>query len=106
MSARRARLRIAPRAQQDIRGIRLYSLERWGEKRAAEYQAEIGRGIDALRANPLLGVERDDLFRGLRFHSVARHVLFYRVVDGMVEIVRILQARQDASAAFGDERRS
>jgi hypothetical protein len=34
MSARRLRLELAPRAQRDILGIRLYSVEHWGEEQA------------------------------------------------------------------------
>jgi toxin ParE1/3/4 len=61
MSVRKLRLTIAPRAQQDIRAIRLYGLEQWGKARADAYRESLSNGFERLRDYPMIGKARDDL---------------------------------------------
>jgi toxin ParE1/3/4 len=100
MSARRFRLRLAPRAQRDVRGIRLYGLKQWGEGQADDYESALNRAMESLRANPRIGVARDNLLPGLRAYPVEHHVLYYRIVDDTIEVVRILHGRADAARHF------
>jgi toxin ParE1/3/4 len=77
-------------------------LEQWGEDQANAYQATFRRAIELLRDNPQLGVARDDLASGIRSHPVDRHTIYYRLKGDIVQIVRVLHARQDAAAAFSE----
>lgn len=100
MSAHRLRIEIAPRARRDIRSIRLYGLAHWDEHRADSYSEAIQESFERIRENPQLGIVRKDLVPGLRAHRVNRHVIFYRINDDVIEVVRILHERQDASSTL------
>ena len=43
----------------------------------------------------MIGKARDDLGVGLRAWPVEHHVLYYRVSENLVEVVRILHERVD-----------
>lgn len=97
MSVPKPRLTIAPRAQRDIRSIRLYGLKQWGEARADAYLAALTSGFERLQDHPMIGQARDDLGSDLRGWTVEHHVLYYRVKDDLIEVVRILHQRADPS---------
>jgi len=48
-----------------------------------------------LREYPLGGRVREEIYKGLRSVSVSPHVVFYRIKDCNVEIVRVLDGRMD-----------
>lgn len=95
MSARKPRLIVAPRAQRDIRNIRVYGLNQWGEAQADAYHTALTKGFERLQDHPLIGKARDDLRAGLRSWPVEHHVLYYRIKDDVIEVVRILHERAD-----------
>lgn len=51
---------------------------------------------------PGLGRPRDDLRPGLRSLVVERYVLFYRVTEQAVEVLRILHGSRDIDAVMGE----
>jgi toxin ParE1/3/4 len=59
---------------------------------------EIGKAVSFLEDYPLGGRSRDEVRPGLRSLVASPHVVFYRVVDGAAEIVRVLDGRQDIEA--------
>ena len=95
MSVHKPRLIVSPRAQRDIRSIRLYGLHEWGEAQADAYRAALTRGIERVRDHPLIGRAREDLAAGLRAWPVEHHVLYYRHKVDAIEIVRVLHERAD-----------
>jgi toxin ParE1/3/4 len=42
-----------------------------------------------------MGIEREELLPNMRSFSVDSHVVFYRLQQSQVEVVRVLQGRQD-----------
>jgi toxin ParE1/3/4 len=48
--------------------------------------------------NPLAGRERAELGQGLRSFAVSNYVIFYVPQSGGVEIVRVMNGRQDITA--------
>jgi toxin ParE1/3/4 len=97
MSARKPKFSLAPEARQDLSDILVYTDRQWGRRQRGVYKAKLRRGFVALRDNPHLGLAREDLRPGLRALSVEHHVLYYRIIDGTIEIVRILHERADAA---------
>ncbi len=95
MSARRRRVRLTPRAQRDYDDILLYTEATWGPEQADRYEAALDRGLARLGTNARIGVARDDLHPGLRVHPVERHLLYYRIRNDTVEVIRILHERVD-----------
>ena len=56
--------------------------------------------FDLLAAMPAAGRRRDEIGQGVRSFVVGMYVIFYRVVGGSVEIVRVLHGRRDIGGAF------
>jgi len=61
--------------------------------------------FDALAASPRSGTPRPELRRGLRSRPVKRYTIFYRIVRGDVEVVRVLSQRRDLKKAFPKHRK-
>ncbi len=58
----------------------------------------IGKVFEMLAYTPLAGRERPELGRGLRSFAVGSYVIFYVAGSDGVEIVRVLNGRQDIAA--------
>jgi toxin ParE1/3/4 len=52
---------------------------------------------------PNMGQNRDDLGPGLRCFVVSPFVIFYRPVEGTIEILRILHGARDIDTILGPE---
>jgi toxin ParE1/3/4 len=67
------------------------------------------REIDAagqrLSENALRWRARDELMPGLRSALVQPYVIFYRIDDGIVEVVRVLHGRRNFDAIFSEPER-
>ena len=59
---------------------------------------EIGKAVSFLEDYPFGGRSRDEVRPGLRSVVASPYVVFYRVIDGAAEIVRVLDGRQDIEA--------
>lgn len=90
-------LRISARAARDLEQIWVHTVETWGEDQAVRYVAQVRGAIDLLRVNPGLARTADDVRPGLRKFTVGSHVLYVRVGDGFLRLVRVLHGRMDAS---------
>lgn len=96
-----ARLVRSPRAKRDIVEALVYTKERWGLEQAKRYADLIEQALAAISRDPECGKPRDDVRPGIRaFHisqpgRSARHIVFYRVRAGTVEIVRLLHDVMD-----------
>ncbi len=90
------RLRLSQPARDDIADIAAYTRAKWGAEQADRYLALVREGLRALRDAPRLGTPRTDLSDGgLRAHPVGAHVVFYRVAERSVDLVRVLHGRMD-----------
>jgi toxin ParE1/3/4 len=86
------KVRYTPAAQDDLAAIAEYSFEQWGAKRAERYIQGLDRAAQQLPE--LLGITRPvEGYSQLRLMQVDRPVLFFRIVDDVVEVVRILHER-------------
>jgi toxin ParE1/3/4 len=57
---------------------------------------------DLLADSPAVGRLRPELAPGVRSFPVRKHVVFYRLVDGDVQVVRVLDGRRDIPALPAD----
>lgn len=81
-------------AAADLRRVARETRAAWGEAQAARYTAELRDDIKSLRELPL----RFPAFEGrdgLRRMNSGRHAVFYLVLEGRIEIVRVLHAASD-----------
>jgi toxin ParE1/3/4 len=91
------RFRKLPQADRDLDSIWDYiAADSMG---AANRQIDrIGEVFEMLTQNPLAGRERRELRQGLRSFPVGGYVIFYiALVDG-IEVVRVMNGRQDIGA--------
>lgn len=89
------RLEFTEDAQLDLRSLLRYTNRTWGPEQRDRYADRMTRTIDELLAHPHLGPARDDIAPGLRSLRVGQHIIFYRLIDPTISIVRILHARMN-----------
>ena len=90
-----AEFSLRPKAIADLEEIWRYTVDTWGEAQAERYVRLINESFRQIADNPSLGRSCDVICEGYRKRSVGRHVIFYRTIDGDVEVVRILHDRMD-----------
>jgi toxin ParE1/3/4 len=98
-----SRLRFSRRAERDlnligdyIRQHDLAAAERWVDLIEAKCRS--------LAEQPGLGRLRTDLLQDLRSLVVGNYIIFYRPVEGGIEVVRVLHGRRDLGALFSGHR--
>ena len=91
-----------PAAEKDLEEILSYLEER--SPPAAEKLAQlIDEKCLLLESVPLIGRPRDELAPGLRSVVVGRHILFYRVTESAVQVIRILHASRDVERILKED---
>ncbi|MEE9493089.1 MAG: type II toxin-antitoxin system RelE/ParE family toxin [Gammaproteobacteria bacterium] len=86
---------IAPATKNDLKSIYHYGLRQWGQAQSVNYMAAIKDQFWSLTEHPLMGIERPELLPYTRSLPIQNHILFYRVTDNRIEVIRILHSRQD-----------
>jgi toxin ParE1/3/4 len=86
---------LKPRAQRDLDEIWEYSAATWGLDQAEVYIRQIQRSLENLADDPRLGRTCDDIRVGYRKHRTGSHFIFYRIGDGVIDVVRILHQQMD-----------
>ncbi|MCK6451654.1 MAG: type II toxin-antitoxin system RelE/ParE family toxin [Alphaproteobacteria bacterium] len=64
---------------------------------------EIEAAALTIEAHPFAGRSRDELRPGYRSIAATPHVMFYRVVGGDAEILRVLDGRRDIEDILADD---
>ncbi len=90
-----AGLRLTRAAREDLKAIGRYTQGAWGRPQRDAYLSQFDRRFRSLAQFPTLGRSCDDIRPGYRKYAEGAHVIFYREVDGGIEIVRILHGRLD-----------
>ena len=88
-------VRLSPAAAQDIRDVQSYTLEQWGPEQWHDYLDKLNSVFEKLSHNPALGAERADVRTGLRSIPIGVHVVWYRIRNDNLEVVRILHGAMD-----------
>jgi toxin ParE1/3/4 len=86
---------LSPRAQADIDDIWTYTVKRWSVDQAERYLRLLQTEIGDLASDPLRGRACDEIRPGYRKGRAGSHVIFYRVDDYRINIVRILHQSMD-----------
>jgi toxin ParE1/3/4 len=86
---------VSPRAQRDLEGIWDYTAERWNLAQAEIYLRGLWSAIQTIAADPSIGRSADEVRPGYRRYAVGSHVIFYRITDGVVDVVRVLHSHMD-----------
>ncbi len=88
--------RLTGLANRDLNEIWEYTFEKWSIKQAEVYYEQFIESFNQITLNPDLGKFYDSIEPKLRGLKVARHIVFYELMDEeTVEISRILHQSMD-----------
>lgn len=93
---------ISKKAVSDLEKIWLYTAEKWSMDQADRYYNLIFDEIQFICKNVNAGKSMDHVRKGYRASKVKSHLLFYRIQNSIVEIIRILHERMDIENKFND----
>ena len=94
-----SQLRLSPRASSDLIEIWSYIADD-SEANADRFIDKIYETIELLVRQPGLGRHRDELAPRILSFPVGRYIIFYRVVIGAIEVVRVLHGARDIEDIF------
>ena len=93
--------RLSKAAEADLTDVWTYKAES-GEAQADDLVERIVEQLMMLASFPEAGRKRPELQEGIRSFAVERHVIFYRVNEKDVEVVRILYGTRDITGIFSE----
>lgn len=93
--------RTSDKAEDDLRDIWLF-VARNDPDAADRLVAEITRRFPTLAQFPEIGRRRDELLPDARSLSVGRYLIFYRLIDDGIEIIRVVHGARNLPALFDD----
>ncbi|TPN50833.1 MULTISPECIES: type II toxin-antitoxin system RelE/ParE family toxin [unclassified Mesorhizobium] len=88
-------VRFSPKAKADLDQIWDHSLKEWGAERAEAYIRTIRSIINLIDQFPAMAKNAENIRPGLLKYAVGSHVLFLRIADRSIDVVRILHQRMD-----------
>ncbi len=92
-----AEYRLSPAAEADLEGVWLYSAQTWGVEQADRYIDVLSSAFADLAQLPQMAPACDHLRPGYRRWSVERHVVYFRLEDYGIAVIRVLHERMDAT---------
>jgi len=87
--------KLSREADRDIEAIFDYTELEYGLQQAADYTTQFSTIFHQLSQEPELGRARNEIKNGLRSLVQHKHVIFYRVLNDHIRIVRVLHCRSD-----------
>ena len=88
--------RLAPAAQRDLESIWRHTREQWGIDQADRYIDILEVAFAALAESPKSAPACDHIRPGYRRRNVERHMIYFRITNYGIAIIRILRDRADA----------
>ena len=93
---------ISKKAVADLEEIWLYTFEKWSVEQADRYHNLIFDEINYICKNINAGKSMEHVRKGYRASKVKSHLIFYRVLNDMIEVIRILHERMDIENRLND----
>lgn len=91
-----ARYRLSPRALADLEDIWSYTAARWSPEQAESYHAAIIAAFEGLAAGRKQG-RPVDIRPGYLTYPAGSHLVFYRLSEAGIDVMRLLHQRMDVS---------
>jgi toxin ParE1/3/4 len=98
-------IRFTEQADLDLLNIYIYTHNNWGEPQANRYTDSLRDAIYKIATEPerIGTVDRSYLRPGYRSYHQQRHLIFYRVEDNYVEVIRFLHDSMDIATHFPND---
>ena len=93
---------ISKKAVSDLEEIWIYTVEKWSIEQADRYYNLVFDEINYICKHINTGKSMEHIRKDYRAAKVKSHLIFYRVVNDTIEIIRILHERMDIENRFND----
>jgi toxin ParE1/3/4 len=97
-----SRIVFSPAAEADIDEIWDYTADNWSIEQADRYVAQIRQACASLSPDGREGRAIPQVREGYRKLAVGSHLAVFRLVDGNIDVVRVLHQRMDISSHLGN----
>jgi toxin ParE1/3/4 len=88
-----------PRAEADLIDIWRY-IAQDSSANADRMLDRISETLNRLAAVPFMGQARFDLAPGLRMFPVGNYLIFFRPIEGGIEVIRVLHGKRNITGRF------
>lgn len=89
------KLEFTEAALSDLRSIRLYTLQVWGDSAETHYIDLLWEKFLQIRSRPAGYRFRHDLFPDCQIAAVGKHVVLFRIREEALQVVRVLHSAMD-----------
>lgn len=93
---------ISKKAVADLEEIWLFTVEKWSMEQADRYYNLIFDEINYICKDINSGKSMEHVRKGYRASKVKSHLVFYRVLNDTIEVIRILHERMDIENRLND----
>ena len=91
-----AEYRLSPAAECDLESIWKYARGEWGLEQAERYTDLLTAAFQALAESPKSAPTCDHIRHGYRRRNIERHMIYFRIADYGIAVIRMLHERMDA----------
>jgi toxin ParE1/3/4 len=91
-----AEYRLTPAAEDDLEAIWVYTLQQWGVEQGSRYIDFLMAAFAELAQSPKIAPACDHIRPGYRRWRVERHMIYFRVTNYGIAVIRVLHDRMDA----------
>ena len=81
---------LSPNAQKSLKGIKTYSIEKFGTRQTSLYLEKLRDRMRYLAENPQRGRLRDKIKRGYYSYLEGSHTIYYKILADHIAIIDIL----------------
>lgn len=89
------RFQLTNKAYNDLKAIAKYTQTTWGVEQRSEYLSRLDQSFHLIAENIGIGRNCDHIRSGYYSYPVGKHLVFYKVEEEMVLIVRVLHQNMD-----------
>jgi toxin ParE1/3/4 len=87
--------RLSPAAERDLESIWKYTRGEWGLEQAERYTDLLAAAFQVLAESPMSAPACDHIRQGYRRRNVERHMIYFRITDYGIAIIRVLHDRMN-----------
>jgi toxin ParE1/3/4 len=95
-----AEYRLTPAAERDLESIWKYTVRKWGIEQADHYIDLLTETFAALADSPSIASTCEHIRSGYRQWHIERHMIYLRITDYGIAVIRVLHDRMDATHHF------